>query len=82
MKKRRNSTIRVKPPTITRQAPLQYNKPSFHETFPIKLTHPEHGNEKVCYFMCKEHLQSYIIRNKLKKNQVKIEKTPIKKEEN
>lgn len=48
----------------------------FHIMFPIKLIHKDGKDEKVCYFMCKEHLQSYIKRYKLKKDQVKIENTP------
>lgn len=75
MKKRRNLNTRIKPP----QNPIKevdYNVLPFHETFPIKLTYKEGKEEKVCCFMCKEHLQSYIKRYKLKKTQVKIEKTP------
>lgn len=49
--------------------------PPFYEMFPLTLLHKEGKTDKICYFMCKEHLQSYITRNKLKKNQVTIKKT-------
>lgn len=49
--------------------------PPFHVAFPFTLKHKDHGVEKTCYFSCKEHLQAYITRYKLKKNQVTITKT-------
>jgi hypothetical protein len=75
MKKRRSSTTRINPPSNPIQS-IDYDLPPFHIAFPIKLTHKDGKEEKICYFMCKEHLQSYIKRYKLKKNQVKIENTP------
>lgn len=75
MRKRRNLNTRINPPSNISQE-IDYNLPPFHETFPIKLIYKDGKDDKVCYFMCKEHLQSYISRHKLKKNQVKIEKTP------
>ena len=81
MRKRRNLNTRIKPPSNVSQE-INYNLPPFHETFPIKLIHKDEKEDKVCYFMCKEHLQSYINRHKLKKNQVKIEKTPPRNGEN
>lgn len=75
MKKRRSSTTRINPPSNSIQS-IDYDLPPFHIAFPIKLTHKDGKEEKICYFMCKEHLQSYIKRYKLKKNQVKIENTP------
>lgn len=81
MRKRRNLNTRIKPLSNVSQE-INYNLPPFHETFPIKLIHKDGKEDKVCYFMCKEHLQSYINRHKLKKNQVKIEKTPPRNGEN
>jgi hypothetical protein len=81
MRKRRNSTIRINPPPNLAQVP-DHSLPPFHIAFPVKLTHKDGKEEKVCYFMCKEHLQSYVKRHKLKKNQVKIENTPSKTGEN
>lgn len=81
MRKRRNLNTRIKPPSHTTQE-VDYNLPPFHETFPIKLIYKDGKEDKICYFMCKEHLQSYINRHKLKKNQVKIEKTPPRNGEN
>jgi len=49
--------------------------PPFHIAFPITLKYKEGKVEKVCYFSCKEHLQSHITRHKLKKDQVTITKT-------
>jgi hypothetical protein len=73
MRKRKNSIRKIKPPSNAQQA--HYDVPPFHETFPLKLTHKEDLVEKYCYFTCEEHLQTYIKRSKLKKNQIKIEKT-------
>jgi hypothetical protein len=81
MRKRRSSTIRISPPSnLSPIAEKEYLP--FHITFPIKLTHKDGKEEKICYFMCKEHLQTYIKRYKLKKDQVKIETTPPKTGEN
>lgn len=77
MRKRRNSTPKVRPPSNPVEQ-VDLDLPPFHEAFPIKLTHKDGKEEKICYFVCKEHLQSYVTRYKLKKNQVKIETTPPK----
>lgn len=79
MRKRRNSTPRVKAPTQTKGAYVYENLPPFHESFPIKITHQDGKEEKVCYFACEAHLESYLKRCKLKKNQIKKEKTPPEK---
>jgi hypothetical protein len=73
MKKRKGLTVKINPPTNV-SSPKNGSE-AFHEAFPIKLTHIDNGVEKICYFVCKEHLQSYISRYKLKKDEVKIEKT-------
>lgn len=68
----KRKTKRIVPSKVKEEIPVE----PFHITFPIKLTHKDGKEDKVCYFMCKEHLQSYIKRYKLKKDQVKIETTP------
>jgi hypothetical protein len=77
MRKRKNSTPKVKPPAIATSS-VDYDLPPFHVAFPFRLCYNDRGEEKTCYFSCKEHVQSYVSRYKLKKNQVKIEKTPPK----
>ena len=54
----------------------------FHETFPLTLVHKEHNQEKVCYFVCQEHLDKYISRYNLKKKDYKISKTEPRKKSN
>jgi hypothetical protein len=55
---------------------------SFHETFPLTLVHKDGKDEKVCFFVCKEHLDKYISRYKLNKKDYKISKTEPRKTEN
>jgi hypothetical protein len=73
MKKRKGLTTKIKPLANT-ISPRNCTTP-FHEAFPIKLTHIDNKVEKNCYFVCKEHLQSYITRYNIKKDEAKIEKT-------
>jgi hypothetical protein len=80
MKKRKNLSTRINPPPNTAPSYSQ-ELPPFHVAFPIKITYKDGVEEKICYFSCKEHLQTYIKRYKLKKNQVNIEKTQPKGEE-
>jgi hypothetical protein len=47
----------------------------FHETFPITLTYKKDKDNRVCYFQCEEHLQSYLTRYKLTKSMYSITKT-------
>ncbi len=42
------------------------------EKFPYKLQHVDGKYNKVCYFECKEHLDKYLVRHKLKKKDVDI----------
>lgn len=51
----------------------------FHETFPLTLVHKDGKEEKVCYFVCKEHLDKYISRYKLNKKDYTITKTKPRK---
>ena len=52
----------------------------FHEVFPIKLEHKQKNKYelKICYFQCKEHLDKYISRYKLRKNSYTVSQTPKK----
>ena len=79
MRKRKNSTPRVKASPKTSVEYVYENLSPFHEAFPIKVTHQDGKEEKICYFACEEHLESYLKRCKLKKNQIKKEKTPPEK---
>jgi hypothetical protein len=44
-----------------------------YENFPYKLQYNEGKDKKVCYFECKEHLDKYLVRHKIKKKDVNIE---------
>jgi hypothetical protein len=50
----------------------------FHEVFPLTLVYKNDEEKKVCYFQCKDHLDSYIKRYKVKKSMIAIEKTKPK----
>jgi hypothetical protein len=52
--------------------------PEFHESFPFTLFHKQDKEKKVCYFQCKEHMNSYIKRGKLTDKDIRIEKTSVK----
>lgn len=54
----------------------------FHEFFPLTLVHKEQNQEKVCYFVCQEHLDKYISRYKLNKKDYIISETTEKKRNN
>lgn len=43
-----------------------------YEKFIYKLQYKEGKESRVCFFECKEHLDKYLIRYKLKKKDVKI----------
>ena len=43
-----------------------------YSMFPVKLIHLENGNTKTCYFQNKSHVEKYIERSKLKKNQYEL----------
>jgi len=60
------------------QAVLPTN--SFHETFPVTLEFKEDKDVKRCYFVCKEHCDSYLNRYKLKKGTYKVYDTKPKDE--
>ena len=41
--------------------------------FPFRLEHKDGKSIKICWFECKEHLDKYVERYKLKKKDMKIE---------
>lgn len=43
-----------------------------YSMFPVKLIHKEDGNKKTCYFQSKAHVEKYIERSKLKKNEYSL----------
>ena len=45
---------------------------SFHETFPITLEYMDGKDFKRCFFVCKEHCDTYLKRYNLKKGSYKI----------
>lgn len=47
----------------------------FHEVFPITLEYTENNDKRVCHFQCKEHLEKYLTRFNIKKQNVSITKT-------
>ena len=54
----------------------------FHEFFPLTLVHTEQKQEKICYFVCKEHLNKYVSRYNLNKKDYTITKTEPRKNGN
>lgn len=42
----------------------------FHLVFPLTLEHDDGKDTKVCYFQCKEHLDKYVKRYKIKNPKV------------
>jgi hypothetical protein len=53
---------------------------TFHETFPITLEYMDEKDFKRCFFVCKEHCESYLKRYKLKKGSYKVFDTKPKDE--
>jgi hypothetical protein len=54
---------------------------SFHKTFPVTLEYMDGKDFKRCFFVCKEHCDSYLKRYKLKKGSYKVFDTKPKNEE-
>jgi hypothetical protein len=79
---RRKKTSKVKP-VSTIKAPGEAVIPSksFHETFPVTLEYMEGKDFKRCFFVCKEHCDSYLKRYKLKKGSYKVFDTKPRNEE-
>lgn len=72
--KKKTSPIKKSAPTEKTTENVELK---FHEVFPIKLEHLDKSinEKKVCYFQCKEHLESYLKRYKLKKGKYAISET-------
>jgi hypothetical protein len=79
--KKRQPTKIKKTPTVkpSGQAVVPVN--SFHETFPVTLEYMDGKDFKRCFFVCKEHCDSYLKRYKLKKGSYKVFDTKPKDEE-
>jgi hypothetical protein len=75
MKKRRkvNTKIKSSPATVRKDDDVYV--PPFHECFPFTLHLLNDKEKRVCYFVCEEHMKSYIKRYKLKTKEIKIEGT-------
>lgn len=73
---RKKKTTKIKPIGKRKEArQIEYDVAPFHESFPLTLLHKKDKEKKVCYFQCKEHMDSYIKRNKLTTKDIKIEDT-------
>jgi hypothetical protein len=70
---KRKQPTKVKKTTIPK-SPGNAIIPSntFHETFPLTLEYMEGKDFKRCFFVCKEHCDSYLKRYKLKKGSYKV----------
>lgn len=81
---RKKKPVKVKPQS-KREKPKEevvIDVAPFHETFPLTLVHKDLNQEKVCYFVCQEHLDKYLSRYKLKKKDYKVSKTEPRKKSN
>ena len=82
MKKKTTRKAKVKPIGQRKESKEQLHYvPPFHESFPFTLYHKLDKEKKVCYFVCKEHMDSYIKRYNLKKTEIKVESTKPRKQE-
>lgn len=74
MKRKKTSKVN---PKVSKEPEKVVNEtfPPFHESFPFTLTFNKDKEKKVCYFQCKEHLDSYLKRYKFKKTDYSIKKT-------
>lgn len=81
-KRRQPAKIKRKSKEKPAVAPGQAIVPTktFHETFPITLEYMDGKDFKRCFFVCKEHCDSYLKRYKLKKGSYKIFDTIPKNE--
>lgn len=58
---------------MTKKKKEEQKKPEFpHSQFPVRLEHMEGSDKKICFFQNKGHLQKYIDRAKMKKNQYEV----------
>jgi hypothetical protein len=72
MRKKQPSKIK---PKLVETVKSEGDTSLFHEVFPLTLEYLNDKDKKICYFQCKEHLDSYVKRNKLNKKQYKLSKT-------
>lgn len=85
MKKKK--PVKVKPQS-KRQPPKEQiiiETQPFHVCFPFTLVHKDGKDkkeERVCYFVCQEHLDKYISRYKLNKKDYTISETTERKRNN
>lgn len=67
MKKRRNNTIKVRPPQQESSVGITTQKSeTFFATFPFELKHKEGDESKICWFSDETHMKTYINRYNLK----------------
>lgn len=73
-KRRQPTKVKKKIQSPTLKPPGEAIIPSktFHETFPITLEYMEGKDFKRCFFVCKEHCDTYLKRYKIKKGSYKI----------
>ena len=79
--KRKQPTRIKKTPAINTKEQAVLPTKTFHETFPVTLEFKEGKDTKRCYFVCKEHCDSYLKRYNLKKGSYTISDTKPKNEE-
>lgn len=88
MNKKPTGPKRKKPTTIKKSSSKKSSGEavvpvkSFHETFPVTLEYMDGKDFKRCFFVCKEHCDTYLKRYKLKKGSYKVFDTKPKNEEN
>ncbi len=73
-KRRQPTKVKKKPQSSPLKSPGEAIIPSktFHETFPITLEYMDGKDFKRCFFVCKEHCDTYLKRYKLKKGSYKV----------
>jgi len=79
--KRKQPTKIKKIPESKSPASAIISSETFHKTFPLTLEFMEGADFKRCFFVCKEHCDSYIKRYKLKKSSYKLFDTKPKNED-
>jgi hypothetical protein len=76
MRKKRNSTIKVRPPkevNINISSGISTTRSeTFYQKFPFQLTHKDGTEVKICWFSEEYHMEKYIDRYKLQKDSYKV----------
>ena len=70
--KRKQPTKIQKNPTPKSPVSVLTLSETFHESFPVTLEFMEGKDFKRCFFVCKEHCDSYLKRYKLKEDSYKV----------